>query len=487
MAGHPANLHVLIPAPESNATLCKTLLSAAILGYPTPVIINWGRRFDDQNLADGGRHLAKILGIRDYLSQLDESHNEDIVLLLDSHDVWLQLRPQTLTDRYFNINRRAKERIKLQLGDAAAKHNISQEIVFGSQKRCLPNSASDPHCYAVPPSSLPEDIYGPQTDAYKDDKSDAVDLGSAADGKYRFNRPRYLNAGVAVGTVEAMRKLFVQADSVARLEKKTASYQYVFSRIFGEQELYREVVRRDSISAGQQQKNNWFGQRDKTSFNEQHLNEVRDKVLARNGSGLDFGIGLDYRAGIGLSTATANADHEWLLFADKDQIAKAQSDRGIGKHSWRSGRLPEDITNTPPPFWTFSREPLDRWRKWGEVPLYTDLWTGITPAIIHSGDPHDTWKSTSNECWPKMWFRNQSRILFDTHIYAPITPVAVGGYYEQTRREYWPLEIWKGGARDGAAVLGSTEGWIRFDEVCWEHHEELFGDGRGPWILPDNH
>jgi len=140
------------------------LLSAAILGYPSPTIINWNRTFGDAGLVEGGSHLAKISGIHDYVSSLGEGHEDDLVLMIDGYDVWLQLRPQTLVDRYFDINRRADERIRKELGTAALVHQIHQEIIFGCQKRCWPWHSDDPPCYAVPESTLPRDIYGSRTD-----------------------------------------------------------------------------------------------------------------------------------------------------------------------------------------------------------------------------------------------------------------------------------------------------------------------------------
>lgn len=89
-----------------------------------------------------------------------------------------------------------------------------------------------------------------------------------------------------------------------------------------------------------------------------------------------------------------------------------------------------------------------------------------------------------------MWFQKYARILLDAHIYAPVVPIAASGYDEHSVREYWPYEIWKGGARNGLAKLGWSEhegDWLRFDDLCQDFHEEIFRDGKGPWELPENH
>jgi hypothetical protein len=47
------NLHVLIPDSKSDPNLCKAIISAEVLGYPRPVIINWEHIYDDPDLFEG--------------------------------------------------------------------------------------------------------------------------------------------------------------------------------------------------------------------------------------------------------------------------------------------------------------------------------------------------------------------------------------------------------------------------------------------------
>jgi hypothetical protein len=134
-----SDLHILIPASRPDPNLCKAIVSGNVLGYPRPTIINWNQTFDDPAFVEGGSHLAKINGTAQYLYSLDESRDEDLVLMIDGYDAWMQLRPQTLIDRFFDINRRADERIASEMGD----DRVSQRIVFGCQKRCWPWSADE--------------------------------------------------------------------------------------------------------------------------------------------------------------------------------------------------------------------------------------------------------------------------------------------------------------------------------------------------------
>ena len=184
------HVHLLVPASNPDPNLCKVVVSAAILGYPAAQAINWGMEFNDTKLSHGGSHLAKISGVLSYLQQLTPDQDDDLVVMVDGYDTWFQLRPQTLLDRYFSINRRANARLRKELGSRTVdKHNIKQDIVFSSQKHCWPGGPEDPNCYALPPSTLPVDAFGNGTD---------TDIGNKANPYIKF-RPRYLNSGVAIG------------------------------------------------------------------------------------------------------------------------------------------------------------------------------------------------------------------------------------------------------------------------------------------------
>nr|POF02611.1 hypothetical protein CFP56_58243 [Quercus suber] len=451
-----ANLHLLIPASHPDVNLCKVLVSAAILGYPSPVIINWNTSFHTHGQVDGGSHLAKISGVYEYLSHLNSTHDEDIVLLVDGYDIWMQLRPQVLIDRYFDINRRADQRIHNELGETADIHDIRQEVIFGCQKRCWPWTARNPPCYAVPKSDLPEDIFGPRTDT----------LVNSKENPYIKYRPRYLNSGVGMGSVRAMRKLFHQAFKQAKYERNFGSDQYILSHIFGDQELWREALRRDARNVS----SHYHGEHD--HFNAKHIASVRKKAASRPDKNFEFGLGVDYGSEIALNTVFAEDDTDWLVFNNNHQLQSVQKARKIPGERQRANELAPDIAAGLPPFAALpaAAAPDDE-PAWQDVALFTDVWTGITPAVIHHNAHRDGLKSLRETWWPLIWFQTRARALLDAYGTAPATPMAISGYDEATRREWWPYETRKGGARDG---LGDA--WIGFDETCQEYQGELFRD-----------
>ena len=61
--------------------------------------------------------------------------------MLDGYDAWVQLRPQTLVERFLAVNGRADGRVRGEMGEAG--EGARQEIVFGCQKRCWPWSESE--------------------------------------------------------------------------------------------------------------------------------------------------------------------------------------------------------------------------------------------------------------------------------------------------------------------------------------------------------
>lgn len=339
--------------------------------------------------------------------------------------------------------------------------NISQQIIFGCQKRCWPWSENDPPCYAVPESTLPSNIYGPKTDQDVDDEVNP----------YIKYRQRFLNSGVAMGTVGAMRKMFAQALAQAPQEANFGSDQYIFSHIFGDQELYREIARRDS------------GLPPRRGWNEGHIEEVRAKAAARPDGNFEFGIGIDYGSEIGLNTVFAEDDTEWIRYADHEHLNKVQDDRGIDEQSKRLQNISHDISNTVQPFYASSSPSnLPGNESWEDVSLFTDVWTGISPVVIHHNAHRDGMKSLRETWWPNIWFQKHLRAMLNASSRGPAGSVAAEYIDGNKGREYWPEEVWKSGSKKGnVAKVGGSDAWLTYQGICGSYDQELFRDGRG-WM-----
>ncbi|CAD0040401.1 unnamed protein product [Aureobasidium pullulans] len=169
-------LHLLLPTTSGDVNLCKTILSAKALGYPEPVILGWGGKFDTWYLIAGGSHIAKISKVLEYLESLGPEQDDEL---------------------------RANKRISKHMGKAAEIEGIKQTIVFGAGKRCAPNQPHTIACYTVPVSPVPDDIYGANTDTI---------IGH---NKYTSNRQRYINSGYIIGPAKDMRVIRLMQDSPA--------------------------------------------------------------------------------------------------------------------------------------------------------------------------------------------------------------------------------------------------------------------------------
>jgi hypothetical protein len=451
-----ALLHVLIPANHKDVNLCKTMLSAAVAGYSTPTLINWNATFDDKDLVAGGSHLAKISGVLQYLRTLGPERDDDLLLLVDGYDIWFQLRPSTLISRFHEINAAANARIRQTMGSkAVAAEGIEQKIVFSAQKRCWPWKADDPPCYAVPQSSLPQDIYGPETD---------TDIGFKKNPYVKF-RQRYLNSGDAMGRVGALKALFERAMEKAEKDRNFGSDQKIFSEIFGDQEFQREVMRLRHRSF-LQRVGDWLRGRESLL----HPHASRHMREHREGKPDEFGVGLDYASLLGHPTVFAEEDSAWITHSDPEDISHASAELSISPP--RVNGLAKDIVDSQFPFRVTAPVPgadfpIDR--SWREVPLYTNMWTGVVPGLIHHNAHRDGLKSLRVSVWDRMWYFNQSRDLYNSTAAGPVAPIAVV-HNDGSEQAWWSPISDKGGAK-------SDQGdWLPWDDLCADFDKEIFRD-----------
>lgn len=452
----PSYLHVLVPADHKDVNLCKTLVTAAVTGFSTPTLINWGQKFDNKKLVAGGSHLAKISGVLAYLEKLGPERDDDLVLIVDGYDIWFQLRPRALIARYHAINAAANERIHKSMGERAFKaEKIEQTILFSAQKRCWPWKADDPPCYAVPESSLPSDVYGNRTDE---------DIGFKKNPYVKF-RQRYLNSGDAMGRVGAMRALFKRALKLAEKDPNFGSDQKILSQIFGEQEIQREVMRLRHRPLKQQLNEWWDGTQNMLS---PKPGRKRPKHL--RGQPNEFGIGLDYASEIGHPTVFAEEDSEWITHSDAESIKNHSSRLGVDPP--RVQTLAIDIGASQPPFQAVTpTAALPKNKSWVDIPLYTNMWTSVVPGLIHHNAHRDGLKKLRQTVWDQMWYFKDLRTLYNSTELSPGGAIAVVNNADGEKQAWWsPVE------KKGGAMSDKDDEWLPWADLCAEYDEEIFRD-----------
>ena len=406
--------------------------------------------------------MAKITGAQEYLKKLSPEHDGDLILVVDGFDIWFQLTPQIMIDRYHAINAAAQKKINMQVGKKTAKEaGITQKIIFASQKRCWPGEANHVSCTAVPESQLAKDVYGTDTDVASDDVRNP----------YLRIRQRYLNAGFLIGPAKEMRLLFERAQERAVADpNQYGADQNVFATIWGEQELYRSNLANSSKAAKKPTKRNMFTTDEPTNF--------------------EFNIGIDYESALSLPTVFSEYDSDWLIFSNASTILTATAKYHI-THP-RVDSLQPDITADKLPFYTLSATAPHTEPKlwlhgssstpWVDIPLFTNLWTGVTPAIVHHNAHRDNLKALRESTWDQMWFQPFARVLLDARMAQPDGPCAVdkaGKNWYKYVTDAMMRELGYGAQTDdGTGKLG----WQGWGELCSaEDQEEVFRDGSGVW------
>jgi hypothetical protein len=432
LEGQSSQFHVLLVTPNSDVTLCKTLLSAAVLGYPVPTILQWNKTHDLSQPFGGGKYSGKIESVYEWLKQQPKASADDVVLMVDPYgsfnygdvpvgmslrtegDIWFQLGPEVLLKRFYAMRARATEDLARRMGKAAEVEGLKQTVFFGAGKRCAPNTPHTASCYAMPESPLPHDLYGANTDTV---------MGHS---RHSSHRQRFLNAAYAIGTVADMQPIFQQAlnkvnslkDAEGRYKHRAeynhaGSDQGIFQEMLGEQEFQREVMRRKHLSFGDKAKGL---KKNKPTYIEGTLVDdvlnpsFSHKEMEQKGDkSAEFGMGLDYWSDLGQQTLDSEHDGRWLTY-NRPVRAQLTQRRLYDCPPRATGRVPDDMLNTTLPRAAVSdASQFSPMRGWDEIGLYTNVCLDTIPVMIH----HNGVKKRRDDAWPQLWLQPHARRLIE--------------------------------------------------------------------------
>ncbi|KAH6896813.1 hypothetical protein B0T10DRAFT_475157 [Thelonectria olida] len=465
-------LVIILPADRSSPDLCKVISSAVALGYPAPVIVNWKTDFHTEEAGIGPSQLGKITGTLQYLewatseeaSKDEKLGEDDLVLMLDAHDVWLQLPPSVLLHRYFKANERANKQLAREYG-FFDKTVMEQTIIVSAQKGCVAprDSVSNLHCNDIPESTLPPNVYGFFTDFWK--------------LRWRFMRPRYVNSGSFMGPAGDMRKYFrrvkerMDADvGLLGPDGELGGDQGIFAEVFGEQEVWRQRVRRQH-----DENDDW---------KDAAVVQLRDKF--------EYHIGLDYAQDLFYPTCYAEDDGYFVSLDDSEAVE--EESKRLGVWTPRIDGVPSDIQEAKRPLEILMGE-IQTNHSWGHVPLYADVWTTAIPVALH----HNAWKnglkSRRATWWDKTWYFPYLRHLLHAHSQpngtAPLATLPARNEslrivaYDEKRKFRAPLLFGQHKVKKTWVLRASD-----WDTVCRNDNEaaeaerhwydEVFRDRRGP-------
>lgn len=475
-----AGFHLLVPATSSNENLCKTFLSAIILGYPSPTLVNLNKTFESSNW-DGGTHEGKIQGIYNFLSDETQVKDDDLVLIIDGYDVWFQLPPQVLIKRYYGLLEKAQTRLEGRYGleetplspdtTGPSKSKFRQSVVFAADKLCWPNPYEDPACSSTPGSTLAWNAWGPGTDR----------------DEFGFlNRPKFLNSGTIMGPVRDVRLLYESAIQKVRSGRGVIGDQFVFAEIFGEQEYVREASRSKTRGSRARIKD-WAVNRLKISKGNGRnpLDATNQTIVPRNMTiqpelNYEFSIGLDYESALFQTMTHSHDDILYLIYSNRSSLLSTYSESQTSpRHDLK---LPRDVAQAPPPFsniakttlrdsaissykYTKDLDNLPSNHSWFDVRLATNTHVPTVPALLHfNGD-----KEYLTSWWPRMWYHDHARALLRTWMGRPTGANAI------SRTTEWDTR----GGRGGFWTAEKT--YLEWTDLCGGYEDAIFGDGKGPW------
>ncbi|KAM0326309.1 hypothetical protein ACHAQA_006908 [Verticillium albo-atrum] len=420
---HNRRLRIIVPADEPGANLCKMLLSTAANGYPAPLVINWGRDFHKNGGWFGGSHLGKIDGTLDALEALasdiappeERLRPDDLVLVVDAYDVWFQLPPAVLIQRYLAQNADADARVLADWSPDApdAVPAPDQRIIISTQKKCWPRARDghQTHCGILPESTAREDLYGPDTD-----KGDPTRDGRAL----HRTRPRYINSGAVLGRADDMLRMFRRAFGKVRegqaAGKHLFSDQGILGEILGQQEVWRKQQRERQAAA-------LAGE----TYNE--TDGVDADVFPGGAAVWEYGIGLDYLQDLFVPTVFEEDDGEYMIINDTARVNASSEARGISPP--RLAGLPADLDGLAPPLHHAGVHGVlheEEAAHWLGVPLYADYWSTRVPVGVHHNAHRGGMKGPRLKMWwAKTWFHPFLRDIVAAREVRPrlLAPLAV--------------------------------------------------------------
>lgn len=364
------------------------------------------------------------------------------MLVVDAEDVWFQLRPSTLVERYHHSLKESNRLTKQRMGNAMGQEHIKQTTIFGSRKTCVPNAYDDIGCYPQPLSPLSDEMYGANTD---------TDRGHTDRSSFR---PRFVDSGIVMAPAEDIRQIMVRARSKHEEKQRGpgGSDQSIFNTIVGQQEFQRQVMHERWLSLMERFKRA-MGHRKPSILDPHPTHEHMDHLKSRTH---DFGIGLDYSSAISHQTSDAVWDGRFIKYNEDKNVDTDHFDciPQVKDH------LPYDISSSYVTSVRVRHEVLQN-KTWGDLPLYTNMCTGVIPVILnHQGDHEER-----DELWEQFWMQPMAKNLFK----------------EQHRRanlespEDFGIDI---GINSGGAKLVTGEK-LSWEEMCSEHEPALFGTDPG--------
>ena len=396
-------------------------------------------------------HILKIQKVLDYLEAFPVEQEDDLILIVDAYDVWFQLPPEVLINRYYEQIERDQEHMLAKYGKKLVKERSFQRtIYFSNDKACWPDDEGKrAACWAVPPSPLPLYAYGPANDTTTED---ARRWGS----NYAI-RARWLNSGSIMGPVKDMRRMYEAVGKYLKEHHESNSDQFYFAQVWGMQEYARLLVEPNATVPDAPEKPD--------------LEKEYDGDVTK----AEFHMTLDYE---NLLFQPIGWYDPFVSFIQYDGSLHAGRPKDPPIPYTDVQELAPDIRKARPPL-----EPMRgameragkkniRLKQWHQIPLLTNLITKHTTPIIH----FMVEKEYRVKWWDRMWYAPFSKDLFEASATSnlPILTRPISGrLWTKAEKPVVGMNIEELPARrDGA---WSDKGmWLSWNTLCQDHEDYIF-------------
>ena len=436
-----------MPATSSNIDLCRLLISTSILGYGTPILINWAAKENEDAYV---QHLAKVETILKYLDRLlNQGTTEDLVLIVDGYDIQFQLPPEVMIQRYFQLNKAANERIEHQVGKVnKTRQDFKQTVIFGHDKLCWPIDFQRPACWAVPAATGSPYAFGPYTDqGYIHETS----------------RARWLNSGTIMGPVGDVRDVFQGTLDLIHKNHTTDSDQFYFANLFALQEYSRRLFQPNPFADVEGIDVSW--------------------PMIEMGQNTEYHIGLDYEGLLFQTMAFFRPSITWMTFDGTRKpltTPPTGSQKRLSLDTYYDKALPDDLASGRPPHpgafggrhsssgINASRFPITT--SWKDLKLGMNSISNNIFPLLHFTGP----KEFREHWWDRMWFAHDAEELLlasAQNMRRTIAEDAIGGNVWKTAK----LEINETEWGDKGGAYGDNGAFLPWETLCGSHEPNLFG------------
>ena len=440
--GNPS-FHLVITGAKKSPQLCRSLLSAAILDYPPPTLINY-----DDGAQTSQSKINDAKKVHDFLQSSESGLREnDAVLVIDGGSTLFQLPASVLLHRYETTHALLNSAPNRDSQPARTMDSRQGQAVFLGASDACSLTGSHEAC-----SSLPAPTLHAKTP--------------------KAVQSKYVDGEISLGLAPEMKRLFMATSGEVGAGGIKDSRD-IMTRLYAEQEISRK-------SAKSRQTGFRTGWKVFTEHRPWRSSEGRADAEASLARDREFGMALDYKSSLFSSTSALPGN----LTITQSQINASRL---------HGSAIPADIATAPAPvrpvpityvdashntstlMFNSTIDQLDGNLSWYNLPLMADARTSSIPTIIHYRQPEkhedDSWA-----LWRQMWYHPYARALMRNHLRSAEGPAAVQASLSGGDRDP--------DTRGGKGGFWTESGvWLEFGEVCRGYEGELFGDGYGEWGL----